>query len=221
MNIINNIIPGLLFFFLAILASKFPNKKLYLITTINSLIFAIIYYITQTNTENFRDNVDEEFKEGVVYYYDTVPTTDKCDTGKKDMIKFYYNDGTAEKHYDTSNNEYTCKKIVTQPIGGKGYYPKPIITYDIKPVVMDPSFNCPESLDYDNKKGKCFIPSTKIFDNPLPHKYKCEHAVGKITYRYDDRDYRDYYCDLSGTKFIMPNDKECPPGLKRRQKKCK
>ena len=228
MHIINTIVSGLIFFILSIIASKFPKKKLYLITSINALIFALLFslifslinYTSFNANEGFRDNVDKSFKEGVVYYYDTVPTTETCDVGDKETITFYYNEGTKEKHEDSKNKAYTCKKIVTAPKypvysgggkGGGGYVKQePVITYEIKPVIMDPSFNCPESLDYDSEKGMCFIPKTKVFQGgeEVPRKYKCEHAVGKITYKYNDRDSRDYQCDLSGRRFIMPNDKE-------------
>ena len=234
MYLINSIISGLLFFILALISSRFPNKRLILITTINALLFGIIYYSWQTNVEWFRDNLDDAFKADKVYYYDTVPTTDKCDTGNKEKINFYYNPGTEEKHFDASNNTYICKKIVIQPKFqgyGRGYAGggdlatvfKPIIKYEITPVVLDPSFNCPESLDYDNNKKLCVLPPVPLanFNDKLPRKYKCPHAVGEITYRYGDDDIRSYSCDLSGNKNLIPNDKECPPGLKRINKKCK
>ena len=229
MHIINTIISGFMFFILTIISSKFPNKRLFLITAINALLFGILYYFLQSNLEGFRNNIDSAFKDGKTYYYDTVPTTDKCDTGDKTEITFYYNHGTEEKHYDTSNNSYTCKKI-TIPIKprlirslgyegyqgyGRGYQAKeikydPVIKYIIKPLkIVDPSFNCPESLDYDAGKGKCFTPNYAAYRNSCTDYDKQNEAC--LTPEYDKNyAYYPYYTASYNDDYTFPKRYKCP-----------
>ena len=222
------IIPGIIFFIHSLISSKYFNKRLILITIINACLFGIFFYVWHRNLDGFRDNVDAAFKDGKVYYRDTVPTTDNCETGNKEQITFYYNDGYEENHVDASNNSYTCKKITIQPkivprqrYGGygRGYSfeeelkPEPIVKYIITPgTIVDPSFNCPESLDYDINKGRCFTPNYDAYRNSCPDYDEVNDAC--LTANHDkNNSYDPYYNVTYNNDYKFPRKYKCPHAI--------
>jgi len=233
---------------ITILSYRIDPSKRKISVIISAIIFGLLYSVLLENSmyEEFRDRVDSSFQPDKVYYYDTVPTTITCNTGLEDgaSITFYYNDGTLAKHTDASNNTYTCTKKITKKYrygysqdysqansnayanANTSSYPaayEEIISYTIKPVKLDPSFNCPEPLDYDHEKEYCVLPSDPLayYNSSLPKKYKCPHALGHIVYNYGDRS-QNYTCDPSGSKQLVPNGKkDCPPKLRRRKGLCR
>lgn len=222
------IIPGIIFFIHALITSRFFNKRRILLTFINAILFGIFYYLWHRNVEGFRKSVDAAFKDGKIYYYDTVPTTDKCETGDKEEITFYYNNGTEEKHIDTSNNSYTCKKITLKPkaiplqmYGGYGRgqvaqaKPEPILKYIITPgTIIDPSFNCPESLDYDINKGRCFTPNYDAYRNSCPQKDYDNVNEACLTANHDKNySYDPYYKMTKNNDYVFPKRYKCPHAI--------
>ena len=221
------IIAGIIFFIHALITSRFFNKRRILLTFINATLFGIFYYLWHRNVEGFRKSVDAAFKDGKIYYYDTVPTTDKCETGDKEEITFYYNNGTEEKHIDTSNNSYTCKKITLKPkaiplqmYGGRGGQvvqakPEPILKYIITPgTIIDPSFNCPESLDYNIDKGRCFTPNYQAYKIGCPIKNYDETNDACLTANYDkNNSYDPYYKITKNNDYVFPKRYKCPHAI--------
>jgi hypothetical protein len=219
------IIPGIIFLIHALITSRFFNKRLLFITAINSFLFGIFIYVWHNTIDGFRNNVDAAFKDGKTYYYNTVPTTDKCETGDKDQITFYYNNGTEEKHVDTSNNSYTCKKLTLTskalPIknyGGRGGQvtqakSEPITKYLITPLtIIDPSFNCPESLDYNIDKGRCFTPNYDAYRNSCPDYDKVNDAC--LTANNDKNvSYDPYYNVTYNNDYVFPKRYKCPHAI--------
>jgi len=229
------IIPAIIFFIHGLLSSKYFNKQITIITLINCILFGIFFYFFYNKIEGFRDNVDSAFQDEKVYYRDTVPTTDKCDTGDKQEITFYYNNGTQKKHVDASNNSYTCKKITLQPkvlprkqdgqygrYGREGYYNRvpveleeentnePIIKYIITPsIIVDTSYNCPESLDYDINKGRCFTPNYQEYRDSCPDYDNVNDAC--LTPNHDKKySYDPYYKGSHDNNYTFPKKYKCP-----------